>query len=142
MTNENNTLTPAKIELLSNVSGAYTSPFWDGMREVTGTLDTVRKIKAVLVTLCSTGNELEAYSLILAVYDLIALETPLDVIGLEPYPDAIKRFIIEFLLDTHDLLIDYENEGYKTVTLYWGRPYRVTYCVDKSFKKEKSTTKG
>lgn len=30
----------------------------------------------------------------------------------------------------------------KTVTLYWGRPYRVTYCVDRSFKKEESTTKG
>ena len=81
------------------------------MREVTGTLDTVRKIKAVLETLYSTGNELEAYNLILAVYDLIAIETLLDVIGLKPYPEAIKRFIIEFLLDTHDLMIDYEIEG-------------------------------
>ncbi len=111
MSNENHTLSPAEIELISNVSGAYSAPFWDGMREVTGTLDTVRKIKAVLETLYSTGNELEAYNLILAVYDLIALETPLDVIGLEPYPEAIKRFIIEFLLDTHDLMIDYESEG-------------------------------
>lgn len=110
MSNENHTLSLAKIELLSNVSGAYSSPFWDGMREVTGTLDTVRKIKAVLETLYSTGNELEAYNLILAIYDLIAIETPLDIIELEPYPKAIKRFIIEFLLDTHDLLIDYENE--------------------------------
>lgn len=48
MYNENNTLSPAKIELISNVSGAYSAPFWDGLREVTGTLDTVRKIKAVL----------------------------------------------------------------------------------------------
>ncbi len=111
MSNENHTLTPAKIELISNVSGAYSAPFWDGMREVTGTLDTVRKIKAVLETLYSTGNELEAYNLILAVYDLIAIETLLDVIGLKPYPEAIKRFIIEFLLDTHDLMIDYEIEG-------------------------------
>lgn len=63
MSNENHTLTPAKIELISNVSGAYSAPFWDGLREVTGT-----------------------------------------------YPEAIKRFIIEFLLDTHDLMIDYENE--------------------------------
>lgn len=43
MSNENYTLIPAKIELISNVSGAYSAPFWDGLREVTGTLDTVRK---------------------------------------------------------------------------------------------------
>ena len=110
MSNENNTLSLARIELISNVSGAYSASFWDGMREVTGTLDTVRKIKAVLETLCSTGNELEAYNLILAVYDLIAVETPPAISELEPYPDAIKRFIIEFLLDIDDLLIDFENE--------------------------------
>ena len=80
MYNESNTLSPAKIELISNVSGTYSAPFWDGLREVTGTLDTVRKIKAVLETLCSTGNETEAHNLILAVYDLIAVETPIDTI--------------------------------------------------------------
>ena len=110
MYNENNTLSPAKIDLISNVSGAYSAPFWDGLREVAGTLDTVRKIRSVLETLSSTGNETEAYSLILAVYDLIAVETPLDIIELEPYPDAIKQFISEFLLDIDDLLIDYESE--------------------------------
>ena len=84
MYNENNTLSSAKIELISNVSGAYSAPFWEGLREVTGTLDTVRKIKAALETLCSTGNELETYNLILAVYDLIAVETPPDIIELAP----------------------------------------------------------
>ena len=110
MYNENNTLSPAKIELISNVSGTYSAPFWDGLREVTGTLDTVRKIRSILEALSSTGNETEAYNLILAVYDLIAIETPLDIIDLEPYPDAIKQFISEFLLDIDDLLIDYESE--------------------------------
>lgn len=110
MYNENNTLNPAKIELISNVSGTYSAPFWDGLREVTGTLDTVRKIRSVLETLGSTGNETEAYNLILAVYDLIAVETPLDIIELEPYPDAIKQFISEFLLDIDDLMFDYEGE--------------------------------
>ena len=62
MYNENNTLSPAEIELISNVSGAYAAPFWDGVREVSGTLEPVRKLKAVLETLCSTGNELEAYN--------------------------------------------------------------------------------
>ena len=86
MYNENNTLSPAKIELISNVSGTYSAPFWDGLREVTGTLDTVRKIRSVLETLSSTGNEIDAYNLILAVYDLIAVETPLDIIELELLP--------------------------------------------------------
>ena len=110
MYNENNTLSPAKIDLISNVSGAYSAPFWDRLREVAGTLDTVRKIRSVLETLCSMGNELEAYNLILAVYDLIAAQTPLDIIELDPYPDAIKQFITEFLLDIDDPLIDYESE--------------------------------
>lgn len=73
-------------------------------------MDTVRKIKVVFETLCSTGNELDAYNLILAVYDLIAIEIPPVISELEPYPDAVKRFIIEFLLDIDDLLIDYESE--------------------------------
>ena len=110
MYNENNTLSPAKIELINNVSGAYSAPFWDGVREVSGTLDTVRKIKTVLETLCSAGNESEAYNLILAMYDVIGVETPPSISELAPDPDAIRRFIIEFLLDTNDLLIDYESE--------------------------------
>ena len=110
MFNENNTLIPAKIEIISNVSGVYSAPFQDGLREVPGTLDTVRKIKTVLETLCSAGNESEAYNLILAMYDVIGVETPPSISELAPYPDAIRRFIIEFLLDTNDLLIDYESE--------------------------------
>lgn len=110
MLNENTTLSPAAVELISNVSGAYSAPFWDGLREVSGTLDTVRKIKSVLETLCSTGNELEAYNLILAIYDLIAVETPPAISELASYPYALKRFVIEFLFDINDLLIDYENE--------------------------------
>lgn len=110
MSNENTTLSPAEIELISNVSGAYSAPFWDGLREVSGTLDAVRKIKVVLETLCSTGNELEAYNLILAMYDVIAVETPTAISELASYPDALKRFVIEFLFDIDDLLIDYESE--------------------------------
>lgn len=110
MLNENTTLSPAAVELISNVSGAYSAPFWDGLREVSGTLDTVRKIKAVLETLWSTGNELEAYNLILAMYDVVAVETPPAISEIASYPDAIKRFVIEFLFDIDDLLIDYENE--------------------------------
>ena len=110
MTNENNSLSTAAVELISNVSGTYSAPFWDGLRQVSGNLDTVRKIKIVIETLCSMGNESKAYDLILSMYDVIAVETPTAISELASYPDAIKRFVIEFLFDIDDLLIDYESE--------------------------------
>jgi len=110
MLNENTTLSPAAVELISNVSGAYSAPFCDGLHQVAGNLDTLRQIQVVLETLCSTGNELEAYNLILAMYNVIAVETPTAISEIASYPDALKRFIIEFLFDIDDLLIDYENE--------------------------------
>lgn len=110
MSNEKNGLSPVAMEVLSNISGAYSAPFWDGLKEVSGTLDTVRRIKAVLESLYSLDKEVEAYSLILALYDLIAVETPAAISELAPYPEAIKQFIIEFLLDIEDLMTDYEYE--------------------------------
>lgn len=60
--------------------------------------------------LYSADKEIEAYNLILAVYDLIAVEAPPSITELEPYPEAIKQFITEFLLDIDDLMNDYEYE--------------------------------
>ncbi len=110
MSNENTTLSPAAVELISNVSGTYSAPFWDGLREVTGTLDAIRKIRTVLEALYTADNEKEAYNLILALYDVIAVETPAAISELAPYPNAIKQFITEFLLDIEDLMHDYEYE--------------------------------
>lgn len=108
MSNEKYALSPAAVEAINNMSGAYSAPFWDGILEVSGTLDTVRKIKSVLEALYSTEKIIEAYNLILAIYDVIAIETPASVIELEPYPEAIKEFLRSFLLDISDLIIDYE----------------------------------
>ena len=110
MSNEKYALSPAAVEAINNMSGAYSAPFWDGILEVSGTLDTVRKIKSALEALYSTGKIIEAYSLILAIYDVIAIETPASVIELEPYPEAIKEFLRSFLLDIADLMNDYEYE--------------------------------
>ena len=73
-------------------------------------MDTVRKIKSTLESLYSTGEITEAYNLILAIYDVIAIETPASVVELEPYPEAIKEFLRAFLLDIADLINDYEYE--------------------------------
>lgn len=110
MSIEKSVLSPAAMELIGNVSGAYSAPFWDGLLEVSGALDTVRKIRSIIETLYQVDKEIEAYNLILAVYDLIALETPSAISELATYPDAIKHFITEFLLDIDDLMNDYEYE--------------------------------
>lgn len=110
MSHENTTLSPVAVELIGNVSGTYAAPFWDGLREVTGTLNTIRKIKTVLEALYTTDNEIEAYHFILALYDGIAIETSPAISELAPYPDAIEQFIIQFLLDIEDLMDDFEYE--------------------------------
>lgn len=109
MSNKNHTLSSVKIKLTNNLT-VILSHILYVLRGTTNTLDTVRKIKAVIKILCSTGNENETYKPILAVYDLIAIEAHLDIINLKPHPDAIKQFISEFLLDIDGLLIDYESE--------------------------------
>ena len=40
MSNEKYALSPAAVEAINNMSGAYSAPFWDGILEVSGTLDT------------------------------------------------------------------------------------------------------
>ncbi len=76
----------------------------------------IRKTRLVLETLYSTDNESEAYNLILAVYDLIAIETSSAISELEPCPDAVKQFVTEFWLDIEDLMGDYECEEQENTT--------------------------
>ena len=113
MSNGKITLSPAAIELISNVSGAYSAPFWDGLRQISGSLDTVRKIKDAIETLGECGKEIEAFNLILALYDIAAIEAPAAFFELAPYPDGIRLFVSEFILDIEDLMNDYEYEEHE-----------------------------
>ena len=103
-------LDPVALELINNISGAYSTPFWDGVLAISGSLDTVRNLKAALEALNSFGKYSEAYSLILAVYDLTGIEVPTVISELSKYPNGIKLYINEFLLDLSDLMYDYEYE--------------------------------
>ena len=105
---QNNNLSPAAVQLLSNVSGAYVAPFWDGLLEVTGSLDPIRAVRSAIAALNGCGKYDEAFQLVLALYDLAAIDIPNDLSELEPYPEGISVFMDEFLLDTEDLLLDYE----------------------------------
>ena len=39
---KNTALAPAVMEIINQVSGTYSAPFWDGLLAVTESLDTVR----------------------------------------------------------------------------------------------------
>ena len=108
---QNENYGPAAVELMSNVSGAYSAPFWDGLLEVTQSLDAIRQIKAALEALNDCGRNTEAYHLILALYELAAIEVPTAISELAPYPEGIALFMNEFLLDIEDLMFDYEYEA-------------------------------
>ena len=103
-------LRAAVKETLYTVSGAYCSEFWDGMREVCDDLDNVKAIKKTIELLHTSGHDKEAFQLILAQYDLIALEIPEAVREIEPYEEATSIFIAEFIEDSIDLMYDNETE--------------------------------
>ena len=110
MEHKNTALAPAVMEIINQVSGIYSAPFWDGLLAVTESLDTVRAVKDAIDVLHGEKKDSEAYRLILALHDLAAIETPMSIIELEPYPEGVEQFISEFLLDVEDLMIDYESE--------------------------------
>ena len=107
-------LRAAVQEILYTVSGAYCSEFWDGMREVCDDLDNVKAIKKTIELLHASGHDKEAFQLILAQYDLIALEIPEAIREIEPYEKATSIFIAEFIEDSIDLMYDYEAEEEET----------------------------
>lgn len=107
---KNNALSPIAAEFVNNLSGTYATSFWDGLYEVTASIDTVCEIKTAVEALHGCKKDQEAYHLILALYDLAALELPAAVSELGAYPDGVTLFIQEFLLDIEDLLYDYRAE--------------------------------
>ena len=113
MATQNTTLVPAAIEVINQVSGSYSAPFWDGLLAVTESLDTVKAAKTAIEALHSEKKYTVAYHLILALYDLAAIEIPMAIIELEPYQEGVEQFINEFLLDVEDLMFDYESEASK-----------------------------
>ncbi len=110
MERQNSTLTPAAVEAINQISGAYSTLFWDGLLAVTESLDTVKSVKVAVEVLHNEKKDDVAYYLILAMYDLAAIEIPMTIIEMEPYPKGIDQFISEFLSDAEDLMFDYENE--------------------------------
>ena len=48
-----------------------------------------------------------------ALYDIAAIEAPAAFFELAPYPDGIRLFVSEFILDIEDLMNDYEYEEHE-----------------------------
>ena len=70
MEHKNTALAPAVMEIINQVSGTYSAPFWDGLLAVTESLDTVRAAKDAIEALHGEKKDAEAYRLILVLHDL------------------------------------------------------------------------
>ena len=97
-------------ETLNTVSGAYSSDFWNSVYQITASVEPIREIKGALEALHAAESDEEAFHLVLALFDLTALEVPHSILEIKPYPEALHIFMGEFLDDTADLLYDYEAE--------------------------------
>lgn len=122
--NNENQITEAQLHLVAQdmiytLSGAYCSEFWDCMNEVCGSLETIKAIKTTLETLHNEKKDNEAFQLLLALYDIISLETPAEIIEIEAFKEAVPEFIGEFIEDSIDLMYDYEAEAINDTIPAW-----------------------
>ena len=99
---------PAAANMINIISGLYAAPFGDTLYESLGSLDLVQHVLSAIRALQDSGKSDVAFSLILALYELVSLDPPLAISALEAYPGAIDIFISEFLTDAGDLMYDYE----------------------------------
>ena len=108
-TNQQNTM-PTAADLINIISGIYTSPLWEELRGYVDSLKTLRKLSTAIKALQESGKSAEAFAMICALHDIANIEVPKAITSLEPYPDAMRLFVGEFIADTDDLIWDYEIE--------------------------------
>ena len=106
------TTMPSAANLINMISGIYTSPLWEELRYYASSLGTLRKIQKSIAALQECGKSTEAFGLVIALHDLVDLDVPEAITGLEPFPDGIKMFMDEFIADTNDLMCDLATEEF------------------------------
>ena len=101
---------PSAENLINTISAIYTTPFWEELRGYVDELSSLRKIQEAIKILHINAQSEEALDLVIALYDVIGIEVPESILGLEKYPGAVKLFMEEFIDDTTEIICDYEFE--------------------------------
>ena len=113
-TKQNDTM-PTAANLINMISGIYTSLLWDELRGYVDSLKSLRQLSTAINALQESGKSAEAFAMICALHDIAGVEIPEVITSLEPYPDAVRLFVGEFIADTDDLIWDYEIEENGTI---------------------------
>ncbi len=109
-TPNDHTTMPSAVNLINMISGIYTSPLWEELHGYVDSLESLRSLSNAIKALQESGKSSEAFAMICALHDVVAIEVPEAVASLESYPDAVRLFVDEFIADTDDLIWDYEIE--------------------------------
>lgn len=109
ITNQQNTM-PTIAYLIHVISGIHTPPLWEELRGYVDSLKSLRDLSDAIKALQESGKSAEAFAMICALHDVVTIEVPEAITSLEPYPDAVKLFVDEFIADSDDLIWDYEIE--------------------------------
>ena len=115
MNNEQTTndipIDPMLIERINHLSGAHSALFWDVLYGTSESLIAVENTEAVLDFLYSHNYSDEAFTLIRAYYELLGIDWPEEMKIIEQVHQLKEPFVLEFLLDAQDLIIDFEYEN-------------------------------
>ena len=93
---------------VNTISGICAMPFWDGIYERIVNLDSIKDLYKTLKILHEGGHEKEALRTIFVLFDLTEKDYPEELDFIIQDDGLVALFIEEFLVDTEDLINEYE----------------------------------
>jgi hypothetical protein len=108
--NHDNSIEPATLESLNQISGAYSAQFWDGFYETCGDADMLGEAIRHLAYYHNREEDYEALRLLRLYHAFLQIDFPKHFEFVMAIPELHAAFANELLLDAQDIAGDYESE--------------------------------
>ncbi len=95
------------MDELNLISGTHTPDFAETLWTLTGgDADTATRIYSFMTSLYSNGKQADLFEFITILYGILGLDVPEPITAISSHPEALNRYLFEFLLDYDDVIGD------------------------------------
>ena len=98
------------LDSINHISGVSACAFWSTLFYMSDSILDLEKLQTELTRLYNEGNNDEALTIIQLYCELLGTDWPDEITIIESISELKGIFLLEFLLDTADILEDFKNE--------------------------------